>query len=90
MTTPLTPAERADLRQRAERETRKTSKRVEVEVDRLLALLDEVERLDADQQDWRKGVAFIASCLGDDGTNLSCVRLGEIALELRARLESHD
>ena len=46
---PLTPAERDDLRQRCERETRKTSKRVSRwEVDRLLALLDEVERLETE------------------------------------------
>lgn len=54
----------------------------------LSALTAERDRLRADQQDWRKGVAFIASCLGDHDSNLSCVRIGEIALRQRADLES--
>lgn len=47
----------------------------------------EIAKLRADQQDWRKGVAFIASALRDDGSNLSCVRLGELALTRLAKLE---
>lgn len=47
----------------------------------------ERDRLKADQQDWRKGVALIASALGDKADDLSCVRIAEIALTLRAALE---
>lgn len=44
--------------------------------------------LRADQQDWRKGVALIASSLGEkDPSNLCCVRISEIALTLRAEVE---
>jgi hypothetical protein len=50
-------------------------------------LLAELRTLQQDQADWRKGVAFIASALGDPADNLSCVRIGEIALSLRVRLE---
>ena len=56
------------------------------------ALLDEVERLRADQRDWRKGVELIASGLGEKNpTDLCCVRLSEVAMKLRAALEAdHD
>lgn len=48
----------------------------------------EIERLKADQADWRKGVALIASALGDKDDNLSCVRIAHVALEQRAKLEA--
>jgi len=48
----------------------------------------EVAQLEAGQQDWRKGVELIASALGEHNPpNLSCVRIAEIALELRAENE---
>ena len=53
-------------------------------------LEQERDRLKADQQDWRKGVALIASALGDPADNLSCVRIAEIGLTLRANLETAD
>lgn len=61
--------------------------------DELAALLtapgpqDELTRLRQDQADWRKGVALIASYLGDPAENLSCARIAELALQMRARLE---
>jgi len=48
----------------------------------------ERDALKSDQSDWRKGVKRIASCLGDPGENLSCVRLGELALEQRAERDT--
>ena len=49
---------------------------------------DEIERLRADQADWRNGVELIASALGEaNPSDLSCVRLSEIALSLRAKVE---
>lgn len=47
----------------------------------------DLTRLREDQADWRKGVALIASSLGDPADNLSCVRIAELGLQLRARLE---
>jgi len=55
--------------------------------DLLREAAEAITRLRADQQDWRKGVALIASALGDDGRNLSCARISELALEQRAALE---
>lgn len=52
-----------------------------------VAIRAERDRLKADQQDWRKGVALIASALGDKADDLSCVRIAEVALTLRATLE---
>lgn len=44
------------------------------------AAADEVDRLKADQADWRKGVKYIASCIGyKDG--LSCVDIAHKILE---------
>ncbi len=51
------------------------------------AQAQEIADLKADQQDWRKGVALIASSLGDKSDNLSCVRIAEVALEMRAEAE---
>jgi hypothetical protein len=52
------------------------------------SLLSEVTLLKSDQNDWRKGVELIASALGEsDPPNLSCVRIAENALKLRAKLE---
>lgn len=56
-------------------------------IDESGGLSAELARLRADQQDWRKGVALIASALGDKDDNLSCVRIAEVALALRSRLE---
>lgn len=56
----------------------------------IATLEQERDRLKADQQDWRKGVALIASALGDPADNLSCVRIAEIGLTLRANLETAD
>jgi hypothetical protein len=51
-------------------------------------MADTIERLLADQDDWRKGVELIANGLGEsDPPNLSCVRLFEKVLKLRVRLE---
>lgn len=56
--------------------------------DQLVAALAERDTLRADQEDWRKGVALIASALGEaDSPNLSCVRLADVALRMRAALE---
>lgn len=42
-----------------------------------------------DQEDWRKGVELIASALGEKNPpDLSCVRIANIALEMRAKLEA--
>lgn len=47
------------------------------------------ERLRADQADWRKGVELIASSLGEQNPpDLSCVRIAQVALEQRARIEA--
>ena len=46
-----------------------------------------IAELEEDRFDWRKGVDFIRTCLGDDDPNLSCVRLGEIVLTMRAKIE---
>lgn len=46
-----------------------------------------IRELEADQSDWRKGMNFIRVSLGDDDQNLSCTRLGEIALKHRAKIE---
>lgn len=49
----------------------------------------ERDLLKADQADWRKGVELIASGLGErDPQDLCCVRLHEVALKLRADMES--
>lgn len=66
---------------RAERdEARALLARCEEWVDR-----EEVSALRDDQRDWRKGVSYIASALGEvDPPDLSCVRLGNAVLSLRA------
>jgi hypothetical protein len=47
----------------------------------------EVAALKKDQSDWRKGVALIASALGErDPKDLSCVRFADACLELGSRL----
>lgn len=47
-----------------------------------------IAELRRDQGDWRKGVELIAAGLGEkDPPNLSCVRIAEKALQLRAVLE---
>ena len=61
-------------------------------VDELLAEMEgaraTVRELKKDQADWRKGVALIASALGEkDPPDLCCVRLSRVALEMRAALE---
>ena len=48
---------------------------------------DEIQRLREDQQDWRKGVALIASALGYKDADLSCVGIADAALTLRAEIE---
>lgn len=49
---------------------------------------NKVAALQQDQADWRKGVSLIASALGDhEPKDLSCVRLANLALELRAENE---
>lgn len=55
---------------------------------RIRALTREATALRADQADWRKGVALIASALGEkEPSDLCCVRLSRIALEQRAESE---
>ena len=49
-------------------------------------LISEVERLRGDQQDWRKGVALIASAVGITDT-LSCVAISQRVLEQAAEVE---
>lgn len=45
-------------------------------------------KLHEDRGDWRKGVELIASALGEqEPVNLSCVRIADVALRLRAELE---
>jgi hypothetical protein len=47
-----------------------------------------IAELEADQRDWRKGVELIASSLGEFApANLSCVRIAEVALGVRAEAE---
>ena len=54
----------------------------------LAALRRQLEALQADQQDWRNGVALIASALGErNPKDLSCVRISENALSIRAKVE---
>lgn len=54
----------------------------------LAALKDRIGALEADQRDWRKGVELIASALGEENPkDLSCVRLSEVTLVLRATVE---
>lgn len=49
-----------------------------------------IAELEADQADWRKGVALIASALGEkDPPDLSCARIAEVALNMRAALEKY-
>jgi hypothetical protein len=50
---------------------------------------ERVRLLEVDQADWRKGVALIASALGekDPNPNLCCVRISRVALEQRSALE---
>lgn len=55
---------------------------------RIRALSREAAALRADQADWRKGVALIASALGEnDPPDMCCVRLSRIALKQRAEIE---
>jgi hypothetical protein len=54
-------------------------------------LAEELRELRSDQEDWRNGVGFIASCLGDfEPKDLSCVRLGQKALRMRAAVGELD
>lgn len=48
------------------------------------ALAQQVSDLMADQNDWRKGVALIASALGVQGDTHACVYIADRALMLRA------
>ena len=51
----------------------------------------EIDGLRKDQRDWRNGVELIASGLGDhEPKDLSCVRLSEVALTMRADKERLD
>lgn len=45
----------------------------------------EVERLKADQDDWRKGVELIAAAAGYRGPDLSCVGIAEHIMALLAK-----
>ena len=58
--------------------------------ERLLAALQEIRWLREDQQDWRKGVALIASALGYKDADLSCVGIADVALNLRAEEDTVD
>ena len=85
-------------RQRADAAEAALERNIEVHAERDLRLTDaeaetaalraEVERLTTDQGDWRKGVALIASALGEhEPPDLCCVRIAELALGQRAALE---
>ncbi len=53
------------------------------------AAMEERDRLRQDQTDWRKGVALIASALGETyPPDLCCSRIADVALNLRASLEN--
>jgi hypothetical protein len=59
------------------------------EIRKLRVDKDRISELEAELADWRKGVEFIAACLGEKSPlDLCCVRLGEKALEHRAQIEA--
>lgn len=52
-------------------------------------LIRTIDALKHDQAQWRKGVELIASALGEKNPpNLSCVRLAEVALQLRTQRDA--
>jgi chromosome segregation ATPase len=78
---------KAQLAAIAEEGTSELNAAVELRQELAQARLER-DALKADQQDWRKGVELIASALGDPAHDLSCVRLNEVALVLRAERDA--